>query len=110
MFDVGCDTDDLTIRVVLAVTRKVMSERFFVGKLLARESFVNHGDPRAVLRVLHGEEPAFDQANAHRLQVIGTRDVKHRLRLFAGFGLWTSDDGERSVGGSRPHQIERKVL
>ena len=94
MFDVRHDPDNLTVRVILAVTREVMSQRFFVGKLLARESFVNHRDPRAVLRVLHGEEPAFDKANSHRLQIIGTRDVKHRLRLFAGFELRTSDDRE----------------
>ena len=48
------------------------------------------------------EESAFDESDAHRLQIIGTRDVEHRLRLLARFGLRPPLDGERSVGRAGP--------
>src|SRR5438552_18229985 len=94
----GHDADDFGVRIVFAITREVLAKRLLIGKLLAGERFVDYRHPRAALRVLRGEEPAFDEADAHRLQIVGTRDVQHRLRLFAWFGHRTSDDGERSVG------------
>jgi len=80
------------------ITREVLAERLLIGELLAGERFVNHRDARAMLCILRGEESAFDKPDPHRPQIVWAGDVQHRLRLLAGFGLWTSHDGEGSVG------------
>src|SRR5215510_9768596 len=72
-----------------------LAQRVFVEEVLPGERFINDDHGRAVAVVLGSEEAAFDQCNAHRLEIIRT----HGVALAESFllGNWSAFNEESRV-------------
>ena len=66
--------DDLR-QLIEQVQVDALAERILVGEILLGKDLIDHDHQRRVFIVVGSEEPAVEQRNAHRLQIVRFDDV-----------------------------------